>query len=96
MTVEDIRPIVINAIRQKVAEMLRGYEIESCEIEGREDAAGDDAIFITVHYRLVDLPYDSGLSIPLRSAIWKIFEELRERRIPYLRLRLNETQEHLV
>ena len=92
MLAEAISPQIIETIQSTVRTMLGDYDITSCEIAMKEDAAGDDAIFVDVRYRLSTAEFDPQKSAGVRSAIWRKLYDLGERRVPYIRHHLPEGQ----
>jgi hypothetical protein len=85
MITTAIRPAIEKEIRKIIAERLQNYDVESVRIEPREDATGDDAIFIDIRYRLVAREFDPGLNSTVRSAVIESLFAHGETRFPYIR-----------
>ena len=85
MIVHDIRPEVLRAIEDSIREVLHEYELESYQIEPKEDASGDEAIFIDLNYRLSQQPFETVMTSKIRNAVMDRLLELQENRFPYVR-----------
>ncbi len=83
MIIHDIRPEVRQAIEDSIREVLHEYELVSYTIEPKEDASGDEAIFVDLYHR-PDLQFlDARATGKLRDTLSKRLLELREYRFPY-------------
>jgi hypothetical protein len=85
MITTAIRPAIEKEIRKIIAEQLTDYDVETVRIEAREDATGDDAIFIDIRYRLVSTEFDPALNSSVRAAVIEHLFAHGETRFPYIR-----------
>ena len=92
MVIHDIRPEVRKAIEDSIGDVLGDYELESYYIQPREDASGDEAIFVDLNYRLNRKPFDSALTSKIRSLVIDRLHDLGEFRFAYLRHNLHREQ----
>ena len=88
----EIRPEVRAAIEATLKSKLKGYELESWSVEPGEDHDGDEAIFIELHYKLSERPFDSALLGVVRSDLRDKLVDLGELRFPYTRHQLHKGQ----
>ena len=79
-------------VRAIIDDMLGQYDIEQCRFEVRDDATGDEAIFIDLTYRLNAKEFDGSVINQLRSAVRSVLIDSGDDRFPYIRHRLPEGQ----
>jgi hypothetical protein len=92
MLIEDIHPKVVETIKTTITTMLRDYHVTGVDVEVRENSAGEDSIFIDVHYRLNDKPFDPKLSSRVRREVSDRVYKLGDKRFPYIFHHLAEGQ----
>ena len=84
MLIEAIHPEIVQTIKTTIHTMLRDHDLTGIDVEAREDFAGDDSIFIDVHYRLNDVPFDPRTSSDVLLEISDKVYGLGDKRFPYI------------
>ena len=88
----EIRPEVRAAIEATLKSKLKDHELASWSIEPGEDHDGDAAIFIELHYKLSERPFDSAILGAVASELSDKLVGMGEFRFPYTRHRLHKGQ----
>lgn len=84
MITTAIRPVIETEIRKTIAELIADEDLESVTIEPREDAAGEEAIFIDIRYRSSKQDHVAGgLAALLKSLSARLIAK-GEIRFPYI------------
>ncbi len=79
----------VNAL---IESMLQGHRLDNLTISVCDDAAGDEAIFIDLSYKLSGDEFDPTLINKMRSAVRLLLEQNGDERFPYIWHHLQDGQ----
>ncbi|MFM9976089.1 MAG: hypothetical protein ACKVON_16135 [Beijerinckiaceae bacterium] len=84
MIVHDIRPEVRQAIEDSIQEVMQDHALQSIQIVPKEDASGDEAIFVHLKHGFSEQPFASSLSSDLQHRVLDRLIALGEYRFAYI------------